>query len=90
MTIHIDNPEIERFFVNEFKSDVKKFTDFILTNLERHKKTNEFDITPLDPRKNSYKLDYDATEEIDESANPFRDIENVAEYARSLRENAWR
>jgi hypothetical protein len=90
MTIHIDNPEIERFFVSEFKSDAKKFTDFILTNLERYRKTNEFDITPLDPHKNSYRLEYDTAEEIDESANPFRDIENAAEYARALRENAWR
>ena len=35
MTIKIDNPEIEYFFINEFKSDVKQFSEFILMN---HKK----------------------------------------------------
>jgi len=51
MTIKIDNPEIEQFFVNEFKSDIKKFSEFILTNLEKYKQQKEFDITPLDPAK---------------------------------------
>ena len=27
MTIKIDNPEIEEFFVNEFKSDAKKLRE---------------------------------------------------------------
>ena len=90
MTIKIDNPEIEHFFINELKSDVKKFSEFILMNLEKYRKQNEFNITPLDPKKNSYKLQFDDIEEVDESANPFKDIDNVAQYARKLRENAWR
>ena len=69
---------------------MKKFADFILINLEKYKRTNEFNITPLDPQKNSYKLEFETSEEIDENANPFRDIEDMAEYARTLRENAWR
>ena len=90
MTIKIDNPEIEHFFINELKSDVKKFSEFILMNLEKYRKQNEFNITPLDPKKNSYKLQFDDIEEVDESANPFKDIDNVVKYARKLRENAWR
>jgi len=38
MTIKIDNPEIEYFFIHELKSDVKKFSEFILMNLEKYKK----------------------------------------------------
>ena len=90
MTIKIDNPEIENFFINELKSDVKKFSEFILMNLEKYRKQNEFNITPLDPQKNSYKLKFDDIEEVDESANPFKNIDNVAQYAQKLRENAWR
>ena len=90
MTIKIDNPEIEHFFINELKSDVKKFSEFILMNLEKYRKQNEFNITPLDPQKNSYKLKFDDIEEVDESANPFKNIDNVAQYAQKLRENAWR
>ena len=90
MTIKIDNPEIEHFFINELKSDVKKFSEFILMNLEKYKKQNEFNITHLDPKKNSYKLQFDDIEEVDESANPFKDIDDVAQYARKLRESSWR
>ncbi len=90
MTIKIDNPEIEHFFINELKSDIKKFSEFILMNLEKYRKQNEFNITPLDPQKNSYKLQFDDIEEVDESANPFKDIDNVAQYAQKLRESSWR
>ena len=90
MTIKIDNPEIEHFFINELKSDVKKFSEFILINLEKYQKQNEFNITPLNPQKNSYKLNFDNIEEVDEGSNPFKDIDDVALYARKLRENSWR
>ena len=90
MTIKIDNPEIEDFFINELKSDVKKFADFILLNLKRAKDKNEFNVIHLDPRKNSYKLDFNDIEEIDESSNPFRDIDDIAIYAKRLRDNSWR
>jgi len=90
MTIKIDNPEIEQFFVNEFKSDVKKFSEFILMNLEKYKNKNEFNITPLDPAKNSYKLKFDDLGEVNEDANPFADIDDVASYAKKLRESSWR
>ncbi|KIM04493.1 MAG: hypothetical protein KU29_10515 [Sulfurovum sp. FS06-10] len=90
MTIQIDNPEIELFFINEFKSDVKKFSEFILMNLDKYKKQNEFDVTPLDPTKHSYSLKFDNLDEVDESSNPFKDIEDVATYARKLRDSAWR
>ncbi len=39
MTIKLDNPKIEQFFINEFKSDIKAFSEFILKNLEQHKKS---------------------------------------------------
>jgi len=90
MTIKIDNPEIEHFFIHELKSDVKKFSEFILMNLEKYKKRNEFDITPLDPSKNSYKLKFDDLGEVNEDANPFKDIDDVALYAKKLRESSWR
>ena len=90
MTIKIDNPEIEQFFINEFKSDMKKFSEFILMNLEKYKKRNEFNITPLDPTKNSYKLEFDNLGEVSEDANPFKDIDDVALYARKLRDSSWR
>ena len=77
MTIKIDNPEIEHFFINELKSDVKKFSEFILMNLEKYRKQNEFNITPLDPQKNSYKLKFDDIEEVDESANPFKKLRGL-------------
>ena len=90
MTIKIDNPEIEQFFINEFKSDVKKFSEFILMNLEKYKKQKEFDIIPLDPNKNSYSLKFDDIESINEEDNPFRDIDDVVLYSKKLRENSWR
>lgn len=90
MTIKIDNPKIEHFFINELKSDVKKFSEFILMNLEKYQKQNEFNVTPLNPKKNSYKLEFDDIKEVDESANPFKDIDDVALYARKLRNNSWR
>ncbi|NKQ40142.1 MAG: hypothetical protein HF962_01045 [Sulfurovum sp.] len=90
MTIKIDNPEIESFFINEFKSDVKKFSAFILDNLEKYKKDNEFQTVSLDPEKNSYKLNFDNLDVVEEDANPFENIDDVAIYAEKLRENAWR
>jgi hypothetical protein len=90
MTIKIDNPEIEHFFINELQSDVKKFAEFILINLKKHKKENKFNIKPLDPKKNSYRLKFDDLEDIDDNANPFKNIENVALYAQKLRNSSWR
>jgi hypothetical protein len=90
MTVHIDNPEIEYFFVHELKSDVKKFSDFILSNLKRHQKKDTFEIAHLDPKKNAYKLTFDDIDPVDQDANPFKNIDNVAQYSRKLRERAWR
>ena len=90
MTIKIDNPEIEKIFVTEFKSDVKKFSEFILFNLKRTRQTDEFHIIALDPQKNSYTLNFDNIGEVNEDANPFKDVDDVASYAKRLRENAWR
>ena len=90
MTIKIDNPKIESFFINEFKSDVKKFSAFILENLEKNKKENEFNVVSLDPEKNAYTLNFDNLDTVEEDANPFANIEDVATYAKKLRESAWR
>ena len=90
MTIKIDDPEIEHFFIHELKSDVHKFSEFILTHLKKHTKEDTFHITPLDPKQNAYKLHFDEIDEVDENDNPFKEIDNVAEYARKLRKNAWR
>jgi len=90
MTIKIDNPEIEHFFIHELQSDIQKISEFILTNLKKYKKQNEFNITHLDPKKNSYKLEFNDIEEVDESANPFKNIDDVALYAQKLRESSWR
>jgi len=90
MTIKIDNPKIEQFFINEFKSDIKKFSEFILINLEKYKKQNEFQVTPLEIDENSYRLTFDNLEEVDESSNPFKEIDDVETYAKKLREKSWR
>jgi hypothetical protein len=47
-------------------------------------------ITNLNPNKNSYKLKFDDLGEVNEDANPFADIDDVASYAKKLRENSWR
>ncbi len=69
---------------------MKKISEFILMNLEKYKKQNEFNITPLDPTKNSYKLKFDDLGEVSEDSNPFKDIDDVALYARKLRDSSWR
>jgi hypothetical protein len=88
MTIHIDNPEIEKFFTREFKSDIKKFSEFILINLKKNKQKNAFHISPLSPKEHAYTLNYAIDEE--EMSNPFKDIDDVATYSKQLRESAWR
>ncbi len=90
MTIKIDNPQIEQFFTNEFKSDIKAFSEFILKNLQQHRKKKEFEIVHLDPHENSYLLEFDDLDEVKEEDNPFRDVEDVATYAKKLRESSWR
>ena len=90
MTIKIDNPQIEQFFTNEFQSDIKAFSEFILKNLQQHKNKKEFDIVHLDPHKNSYQLEFDSLDDVKEEDNPFKDIEDVAIYAKKLRESSWR
>ena len=37
MTIKIDNPKIEHYFVDKFKSDIKAFSEFILKSIEKDK-----------------------------------------------------
>ena len=49
----------------------------------------EFDVKTLDPKKNSYRLNYNI-DEVDESSNPFKDIKDVTSYAKELRDKAWR
>jgi len=90
MTIHIDNPEIEQFFVQEFKSDIKRFTDFVLSLLDQEKQKSNLKIPRLDPEKHSYTLEYSDIEKTTEEDNPYKNIDNVAKYAQKLRENAWR
>ena len=51
---------------------------------------NEFNITPLDLDKNSYKLKFDDLGEVNEDANPFADVDDVVSYAKKLRESSWR
>ncbi len=89
MTIKLDNPQIENFFINELHSDIKVFSEFILNNLEQYKKQNEFDIVHIDPKKNAYKLEFDESIDVKEEDNPFKDIEDVVEYAKVLREKSW-
>jgi len=38
VTIKLDNPQIEKIFINEFKSDIDAFSKFILNAFEEHKK----------------------------------------------------
>jgi len=90
MTIKLDNPEIEHYFVDEFKSDIKSFSEFILKQLEHYKKKNEFEVVHLDPKENSYRLKFDDIDDVSEDDNPFKDIEDVATYSRKLRDKSWR
>ncbi len=90
MTIQIDNSEIENFFINEFKSDVKKFSEFILLSIKKYKKQNEFNITPLNSKENSYRLKFDDLEEIKEEDNYIGNASDVVAYAKKLRENSCR
>ena len=90
MTIKLDNPKIEQFFISEFKSDIKAFSEFILKNLEQNKNKKEFDVVHLDPHENSYQLEFDSLDEVKEEDNPFKDIEDVETYAKKLRESSWR
>ena len=90
VTIKLDNPEIEHYFVDEFKSDIKSFSEFILQNLKQHKNKKEFNVIHLDPKKNSYKLKFDELDDVSEDDNPFKDINDVATYARKLRDKSWR
>ncbi len=41
MTIELNDPKIEDIFVNEFKSDVKKFSQFIAILLKRNPKVQD-------------------------------------------------
>ena len=43
MTIELNNPKIENLFIKEFKSDVEKFSKFIITLVEK----NQNDISSL-------------------------------------------
>ncbi len=43
MIIEINNQKIEQFFINECKSDIKAFSEFILKNLQQNKNKKEFD-----------------------------------------------
>jgi hypothetical protein len=36
MTIELDNPKIEELFIKQFKSDAKKFSQFIVTLVEQN------------------------------------------------------
>ena len=85
MKIKLDNPEIEDFFVTEFKSDIKLFSKFILKNLKELKQQKEFKVIHLDPTKNSYKLKFEDLDDVQEKDNPFKDIDDVASYSRKLR-----
>ena len=41
MTIELNDPKIEDIFVNEFKSNAKKFSQFIGTLLKKNSKTEK-------------------------------------------------
>ena len=41
MTIELNNHKIEDLFVNEFKSDIKKFSKYIVTLIENHPNTTK-------------------------------------------------
>ena len=86
MTIRLDDPKIESIFINDFKSDIEAFTQYIKSNL-LNKQEN---IEHLNPFENSYKIEFDSRYIINEEDNPFKDIRDSLEYAKELREKAWR
>jgi len=82
MTIKLDNPQIENFFINELHSDVKAFSEFILKNLERYKQKDEFNVVHLDRKQHSYHCLASDTSFIEPKARRKRSIE-------ILREKVW-
>jgi len=68
----------------------KNFPTLFLKNLKRHQQKDTFEIAHLDPKENAYKLTFDDIDPVDQDANPFKNIDNVAQYSRELRERAWR
>ena len=46
--------------------------------------------TVASTQKNAYKLKFDDLDDVTEEDNPFKDIDDVLNYARELRENSWR
>jgi len=64
MTIKLDNPKIEQFFIHEFKSDIKAFSAFILKNLEEY--------------KNSYQLSFEEIAKVVEVSQKIEGYEPVS------------
>ncbi len=91
MTIKIENKEIENYFINEFQSDTKKFSEFILANLKKYQlNKDEFIVKKLDPTQNAYTLEENSIDKNNDYSNPFEDIDDVAKYSKKLRETSWR
>ncbi len=88
LALKIDNPEIEKLFVTEFNSNTDDFIAFISSSLKKLEKQSEFTFKKLNPQKNSYHIEIDIKDHC--FSNPFKDIDDVLEFSKSLRKSSYR
>ena len=96
MVITIDDKNIETKLNKLSQKKHKDITQVISDIIEDYEDTDETDADfikkykKLDPREYSTVIDFvDEFPDLKET-NPFKNIENVAEYAEELRKRAWR
>ena len=99
LTYQVENPQLEQRIMKKARSigqTVQQFiTDSLLERLEKSSE-NDFDIPRMDIREHSYVytplISEEEQEEMAQSLDikPFIDIENVEEFARELRNKAWK
>ena len=80
MTIKLNNPEIEHYFIDKFQSDIKAFSEFILKSIEKDK--NRFQLSNREIEKiveNSQRIEgYESlSEEYEEEVEVYMKRHNL-------------
>ena len=100
--LQINNPEMRNIFETKFHSNQDKFMEFIISFIKGNnkvvnnyfnkmslsQKSESISYKKLDPMENFYKLSID--ENNIEMTNPFKNIEDSANFAKKLREDSYR
>ena len=78
--------------INQINIEVDEFIDFIKKSLKEFEKLKqeEFSFEKQDPKKHSYHMIINEDEKNIQSTNPFETVEDVASFAKSLRETTYR